>query len=122
MICRNLARPRPESSASRTFSSASASLAAALPRRTSRAASGSAKLSGMTGQGTANPGPSGAESVPALDAAEAGDPIKLLERAAGLCQAAARHHRHGDAAGRDQGSDNQRGLVADTAGAVFVYL
>jgi hypothetical protein len=54
--------------------------------------------------------------------AEPGDGLELVEGAAGVAQAAARHHRHRDAAGRDRGRQRDRDLVADPAGRVLVDL
>ena len=48
--------------------------------------------------------------------------FELVERAAGVAEAAARHHRHDHAAGRGERRQDQRGLVADAAGAVLVDL
>jgi hypothetical protein len=54
--------------------------------------------------------------------AEAGDGLELVEGAAGVAQAAARHHRHRHAAGRDRGRQRDGDLVADAAGRVLVDL
>ncbi len=54
--------------------------------------------------------------------AEAGDRFELVEGAAGVAEAPARHHRHDDAAGGGERREDQRGLVADAAGAVLVDL
>ena len=53
---------------------------------------------------------------------EAADAFELVERAARVPEPAARHHRHRHAERSDDGRDDQRGLVADTAGAVLVDL
>ena len=52
--------------------------------------------------------------------AKAGDGLELVERAAGVAEAAARHHRHGDAAARDQRREHERHLVAHAARRVLV--
>ena len=52
--------------------------------------------------------------------AEAGNRFELVERAAGVAEAAARHHRHRGAARNRQRREDQRRLVADAAGAVLV--
>ena len=54
--------------------------------------------------------------------AEAGDRLELVERAAGVAEAAARHHRHRDAARGDRRRERDRDLVADAAGRVLVDL
>ena len=54
--------------------------------------------------------------------AEAGDRLELVERAAGVAQPAARDHRHRHARRRGDRRQDQRGLVADAAGAVLVDL
>jgi hypothetical protein len=53
---------------------------------------------------------------------EAGDRLELVERAARVAEAAARDHRHGHAAGRDERREADRDLVADAAGRVLVDL
>ena len=53
---------------------------------------------------------------------EAADAFELVERAAGVSEPAARHHRHRHTEGSDDGRDDQRGLVADAARAVLVDL
>ena len=52
--------------------------------------------------------------------AEAGDRLELVERAAGVAEAAAAHLPERDAAGRDDRADGERRLVADAAGRVLV--
>ena len=47
---------------------------------------------------------------------------ELVERPAGVAEAAARHHRYRDAAGRRERRKNERRLVADAARAVLVDL
>ena len=54
--------------------------------------------------------------------AEAGDALQLVEGAAGVAEAAARHHRHPDAAHRRERRERERDLVADAAGRVLVDL
>ena len=54
--------------------------------------------------------------------AEPGDRLELVERAAGVAEAAARHHRHRDAARGDRRRERDRDLVADAAGRVLVDL
>ena len=62
---------------------------------------------------------------------EAGDGFELVERAAGVAEAAAGDHRDadagdsggrgcGEAGGGEDGGDEERGLVADAAGGVLV--
>ena len=46
--------------------------------------------------------------------------IELVERAAGVAEAAARDHRHVAAAGRQHGRQHQRDIVADAAGRMLV--
>ena len=53
---------------------------------------------------------------------EAGDRFQLIERAAGVAKAATADHRDVEAGRGDDGSDDERGLVADAAGGVFVHL
>ena len=50
----------------------------------------------------------------------AGDRIELVERAAGVAEAAAGDHRHVGAAGREHRREHQRDVVADAAGRVLV--
>ncbi len=50
----------------------------------------------------------------------AGDRVELVERAAGVAEAAAGDHRHRAAAGGDDRRQHQRHLVADPAGRVLV--
>ena len=50
----------------------------------------------------------------------AGDRIHLVERAAGVAEAAARDHRHIGAAGCDDRRQHQRDIVADAAGRMLV--
>ena len=50
----------------------------------------------------------------------AGDRLELVERAAGVAEAAAGDHRHRAAAGRDDRREQQADLVADAAGRVLV--
>ena len=52
--------------------------------------------------------------------AEAGDRLELVERAAGVAEAAAAHHRERHAARGDERRRAERGLVADAAGRVLV--
>ena len=52
--------------------------------------------------------------------AESRNRFELVERAAGVPEAAPRHHRDGDAAGGDERRQDQGHLVADAAGRVFV--
>ena len=52
----------------------------------------------------------------------AGDALHLVDGAAGMAEAAAAHLGDFDAAGRDDGRDDQRGLVAHAAGGVLVHL
>ena len=52
--------------------------------------------------------------------AEAGDRLELVERAAGVAEAAAAHLPDRDAAGGDDRADRDRRLVADAAGRVLV--
>jgi hypothetical protein len=54
--------------------------------------------------------------------AEPGNRLELVERPAGMTQAAARHHRHRHTARRRERRQNQRRLVADAARAVLVDL
>ena len=54
--------------------------------------------------------------------AEAGDGLELVQRSAGVAEAAARDHGHVDAAGRGQRSEDQRRLVAHAARGVLVDL
>ena len=51
---------------------------------------------------------------------EPGNGFELVECAAGMAEAAAGHHRHGRAARGDERRQDERRLVADAAGAVFV--
>ncbi len=48
------------------------------------------------------------------------DRFELVERAAGVAQAATRHHRHQHAAGGEHRRKEQRRLVADAAGGMLV--
>ena len=50
----------------------------------------------------------------------AGDRVELVERPAGVAEAAAGDHRHRAAAGGDDRREHQRDLVADAAGRVLV--
>ena len=50
----------------------------------------------------------------------AGDRLQLVQRAAGVTEAAAGQLRHGDTAGRDQRRERQGDLVADPSGGVLV--
>ena len=50
----------------------------------------------------------------------AGDGVQLVERAAGVAEAASGDHRHEAAAGRDRGREHQADGVADAAGRVLV--
>ncbi len=50
----------------------------------------------------------------------AGDRIELVERAAGVAEAAAGDHRHDAAAGGDDRREHQRDVVADAAGRMLV--
>ncbi len=50
----------------------------------------------------------------------AGQRLQLVQRAAGVAQAAAADHRHHAAAGRDDGRQQQAHLVADATGGVLV--
>ena len=50
----------------------------------------------------------------------AGDGIELVERAAGMAEAAARDHRHEGAEGCEHRGEHQRNVVADAAGRVLV--
>ena len=50
----------------------------------------------------------------------AGDGIELVERAAGMAEAAARDHRHKGAAGGEHGGEHQADIVADAAGRMLV--
>ena len=52
--------------------------------------------------------------------AEAGNRFELVERTAGMAERAARHHRHDDAGRRDERREDDRHLVADAAGRMFV--
>ena len=52
--------------------------------------------------------------------AEAGDRLELVERAAGVAEAAAAHLPERHAARRDDRPDRERRLVADAAGRVLV--
>ena len=52
----------------------------------------------------------------------AGDALHLVDGAAGVAESAAAHLGDLDAAGRDDGCDDQRGLVAHAAGGVLVHL
>ena len=52
----------------------------------------------------------------------AGDALHLVDGAAGVAKSAAAHLGDLDAAGRDDGRDDQRGLVAHAAGGVLVHL
>ena len=52
--------------------------------------------------------------------AKAGNGFELVERAAGVAERAAGHHRHGDVERRDERREHERHLVADAAGRVFV--
>jgi hypothetical protein len=51
----------------------------------------------------------------------AGDRLELVQRAAGMPEAAAGKLRHGGAAARHQRSEHQRDLVPDAAGRVLVH-
>ena len=53
---------------------------------------------------------------------EAGDGLELVERSAGVTEAAAAHHRDRDAARGDERGEGERDLVADAAGGVLVDL
>ena len=60
-------------------------------------------------------------NISSLDSARATrDRLELVERAAGVAQAAAGQLGYGDPAGRDERRQRQRDLVADTAGGVLV--
>ena len=52
--------------------------------------------------------------------AEPGDRFELVERAAGVAERAARHHRHDDAERRDERREHERHLVADAARRMLV--
>ena len=52
---------------------------------------------------------------------EAGDGFELIERAAGVAEAAAADHRNGEAARGDDGREDERSLVADAAGGMLVH-
>ena len=54
--------------------------------------------------------------------AEAGNGLQLIQRAAGMAERAAGHHRNDDARRRGQWRDNEAGLIADAAGGVLVDL
>ena len=54
--------------------------------------------------------------------AETGNRLELVERPAGMAEAAPRHHRHRHAARRGERRQDQGGLVADASGAVLVDL
>ncbi len=47
--------------------------------------------------------------------------FELIERAAGVAETAPADHGHGEAAGGNDGRQDQRGLVADAAGGVLVH-
>ena len=51
---------------------------------------------------------------------EAGDGFELVERAAGVSEAAAADHGNGQAARSDDRSEDERSFVADAAGGVLV--
>ena len=53
---------------------------------------------------------------------EAGNAFEFVERAAGDAEAAAGDHRHPDIVAGEQGREDERDLVADAAGGVFVDL
>ena len=54
--------------------------------------------------------------------AEARNRFQLVQRAAGVPERAARHHRHHDSRGRRQRRHDEAGLIAHAAGGVFVHL
>ena len=53
---------------------------------------------------------------------EAGNRLELVERPAGVAEAAPAHHRHRDAARGDERREAEAHLVADAAGRVLVDL
>ena len=77
---------------------------------------------GLTDQRAADSREGATELVQRQADAEAGNRLELVERAAGVAEAAAGHHRHDDAARGDERRQDQRRLVADAAGAVLVDL
>ena len=52
---------------------------------------------------------------------ESGNRLELVERATGVTQAPARHHRDRDAAGRNQRCKDERHFVSHPAGRVLVH-
>ena len=62
------------------------------------------------------------ERVPVHGDAEAGNRLQLVDRAARVAETAAGALRHHNPAGRDERRDDDRGLVADAAGAVLACL
>ena len=53
--------------------------------------------------------------------AEARNRFQFIQRAAGMPERAARHHRHHDSRGRGQRRHDEAGLVAHAAGGMFVH-
>src|SRR5207248_11644883 len=52
---------------------------------------------------------------------ESGNRFEFIERATGVAQAAAADHRHVQAAGGDDGRENERSFLADSASRVLIY-
>ncbi len=53
---------------------------------------------------------------------EAGDGLQFVQRAAGVAKPAAADHGNSDAGCGDNRRDDERSLVADAAGGMFVHL
>ena len=93
---------------------------------TSRSAYSLRSAGAISGVWPISPSPHSAQHLPQVGQAqadvEAGDRLELVERAAGVAEAAAGDHRHVHAAGGGERREHQARLVADAAGRVLVGL
>ena len=85
-----------------------------------QAAVGGRQVGGLADDRAAGLAHDAADHLGGGDRLVAGDAVELVQRAAGVAEAAAGDHRHRRAAGGQDRGEDQRDLVADAAGRVLV--